>query len=70
VRSVRALGIASLLTLVAAVGCTDAAPAASSSEPSSELQAVVHTLDSIQDLRDRFEEDAGKVRLILLISPT
>jgi hypothetical protein len=32
--------------------------------------AAVPELASIRTLQDRFEEDAGRVRLILLISPT
>jgi hypothetical protein len=60
--------LAGLVALLA-IGCTDATSVAPSGEPSAE-QAVVRQLDSIEELRDRFQEDEEKVRLILLISPT
>jgi hypothetical protein len=46
---------------------------ASSGRPATETTrrtAKVAVLGGVSDLRERFNEDSGKVRLILLISPT
>ncbi len=64
--------IARTLWLVLAVflsntACADTAPPAGTESPDGR---AVHDLHSIQALQDRFEQDTGKVRLILLISPT
>ena len=55
--------------LLAACGSNELPPVTNASPPE-QPRAVVHDLSSIQDLRDRFEEDAGSTRLVLLISPT
>lgn len=43
---------------------------ASRSEDSTPAPAGVQELTSIATLRERFEDDAGSTRLILLLSPT
>jgi hypothetical protein len=64
-----ALLLAGLIVMLSGAGCSSSR-ARPSGTGSSEREARVHELDSIQDLRARFGRDAGKVRLLLLISPT
>jgi hypothetical protein len=60
--------LAGLVALLA-TGCAEATSVAPPGGPSAE-QAMVRQLDSIEELANRFQDDEGKVRLILLISPT
>ena len=62
--------LAGLVAMLAGVGCSQPSRTTPPGTRSAEAQARVHELDSIQDLRARFGQDAGKVRLLLLISPT
>ena len=56
--------------LVFALGSSACASRASPEADSATGGGKVAELRSISDLRERFNEDSGKVRLILLISPT
>jgi hypothetical protein len=61
--------IAILMAVLALVpsACTlSSSPATGASAESSE----VTQLKSVSDLQERFNQDSGKVRLILLVSPT
>ena len=65
-----------LLVLVATIGvvasaCTSdrGSPAAGQTHATS-AEVRVTSLDTVSQLRDRFNEDVGKVRLVLLLSPT
>ena len=44
--------------------------AALSSSCSSREAGTLHDLDSIADMKARFNRDAGKARIVLLLSPT
>ncbi len=62
-----------IIALAVGTACTDRTPPSQGRSPSQAPAAeptAVRDLTSIDMLRDRFEEDAGTVRLILLISPT
>jgi hypothetical protein len=56
-----------LALILVASGCTSGAPAA---EGSASSVPFVRGLSSISLLQDSFNRDAGKVRLILVLSPT
>jgi hypothetical protein len=72
-RSIRSVALVVALTIGAAcTGADGAAPTdvrTPTETPSPSVAAVVE-LRSIDTLRDRFEADAGTVRLLLLLSPT
>ena len=62
-----------LLALLALAGCgggdEDAAPAPAP-EPAAKPADTVKELANVLDLRSDFEADAGKTRVIVLLSPT
>lgn len=63
----------SLLTLflvVFALVSSACASSGSSAGGSTAASAKVTELRSVAELKERFSEDAGRVRLVLLISPT
>jgi len=55
-----------LLAMLALAGCGGAETAAPEAAPASD----VNELSNILELRSDFEADAGKTRVILLLSPT
>ena len=57
-----------LLLLLAAAGCGGGGEEASPTQP--EPTAGVQELENVLALRADFEADAGKTRVILLLSPT
>jgi hypothetical protein len=62
-----------LAIVVALIGGSACAGASTTDPPADERPtrpASVRELSSIDTLRDQFERDAGRTRLILLISPT
>jgi hypothetical protein len=70
-RSARRLLVLLLALGVVASACTSdgASTVGGQTEvPSAEVR--VTTVQTLSQLRDRFNEDAGKVRLVLLLSPT
>jgi hypothetical protein len=72
-RGARLVAILIAMAVGTACGGAGLAPPSqgpSRTETSADEPAAVEELASIRTLRDRFEEDAGSVRLILLISPT
>lgn len=62
--------LGALAALLVATGCTRGGQVAPDREGGSGGPAVVRNLDSIATLQDQFNRDTGRVRLILLISPT
>ena len=58
----RRLALPLLLLIALVLGCA----AGTASRPAAALQDI----GSIQDLQTRFAQDAGKPRLVLLVSPT
>ncbi len=61
--------LALLITIaMVATACTDQ-PQETSSSSGSAASSVLE-LRAIQELRDRFEQDRGAVRLVILVSPT
>jgi len=59
----RILALLLLLLIALVLGCAPGAP--------SRLDAAaLQDIGSIQDLQTRFAQDAGKPRLVLLVSPT
>jgi hypothetical protein len=73
-----ALLAAAMLALAACGGGSGGAtqPRAAESEPPAAVttrpsrEATLADLASVDDLRDRFDADAGQARLLLLLSPT
>jgi hypothetical protein len=66
-------GLAPLLAILLALAVASSAcgsGANSKTEESPTRSATVTELRNVSELGDRFNQDAGKVRLILLISPT
>jgi hypothetical protein len=57
-----------LLLLLAATGCGGGEEGAASAEPAP--TAGVQELENVLALRSDFEADAGKTRVVLLLSPT
>jgi hypothetical protein len=72
VRARSPFGPACLLPILLALALASSACTSSSSPVtgSTTRSGRVAELRSISELRERFNEDSGKVRLILLISPT
>jgi len=67
-RPLPSLGLIVLWFLASA--CTGAGGASRNETSSTSEAAPVQELASIATLREAFNHDAGKVRLVLLISPT
>jgi len=71
VRARKSRGLALLAILLAlAVASACGSGANPKTEESPTQSATVTELRNVSELGDRFNQDAGKVRLILLISPT
>jgi len=72
--SVRASGgprpLFALILMVFALFSSACASSGSTAGGATAASPKVTELRSVAELKDRFNEDAGKVRLILLISPT
>ncbi len=77
--SLRARGQIGAFGLVAAVlafalaasACiSDRSPPAGGTPDAAPPEVRVTSLQDLSELRDRFNEDAGQVRLVLLLSPT
>ena len=69
-RSIRIrIALFGLLTALVLVFSACASSGRSETETTPRTSKVVE-LGGVSDLRERFNEDSGKVRLILLISPT
>jgi hypothetical protein len=66
----RRILLAVLVVLVVAAACTRASEMAPPGAERAEGSEGVHNLTSIETLQGQFNDDAGKARLILLISPT
>jgi hypothetical protein len=66
----RRLWLAIFVVLIAGSACTGASRTESPGDERADGPAAVRDLSSIETLRDQFERDAGRTRLILLISPT
>ncbi len=64
--------VAAVLTFaLAASACTsDRSPSAGGTPDAAPPEVRVTSLQDLSQLRDRFNEDAGQVRLVLLLSPT
>lgn len=62
--------IALVLVSTLAGSCTGGGQSSSRGTTATNSQTTVRELGSIQQLQERFNHDAGTVRLILLISPT
>jgi hypothetical protein len=70
-RRARRVWLVIFIALLMGTACARAGSTAPSQrEEQAGEPAAVRDLASIGTLQDRFEEDSGKVRLILLISPT
>jgi hypothetical protein len=72
IRARRPFALAGLLAIILAFAVASSA-CASSEGPGTESAAQtskVAELRTVSELRERFNDDSGKVRLILLISPT
>lgn len=72
VRARRSRGLALLAILLALAVASSACGSGANpkTEESPTRSATVTELRNVSELGDRFNQDAGKVRLILLISPT
>ena len=73
IRARRSRGLAPLLAILLALALASSACSSGANpetEESPTRSATVTELRNVSDLGDRFNQDAGKVRLILLISPT
>ena len=73
--SIRTLSSRVLVTLAAvlALGPAAAEPAAAQAMQANEAaqeEVVLNDLDSLEELQEKFNQDAGKSRLVLLLSPT
>lgn len=67
-RRFTALGL--LVLSILAGACTAEGQASGGGANATSSSSAVHELGSIATFREAFNNDAGKVRLILLISPT
>jgi hypothetical protein len=67
---VRPLLVAVLVVLVVAAACTRAGETAPPGAQRADASESVRNLTSIETLQEQFNDDAGRARLILLISPT
>jgi hypothetical protein len=70
VRVGRRLWLATFVVLIAGSACGGASRTEPPADERPTQPAAVRDLSSIETLRDQFERDAGRTRLILLISPT
>jgi len=71
IRARRPFALAGLLAVLLALAVASSACRSKESETESAAQtAKVAELRTVSELRERFNHDSGKVRLILLISPT
>jgi hypothetical protein len=57
-------------SLAASACTTDRSPPAGGTPDAAPPEVHVTSLQDLSQLRDRFNEDAGQVRLVLLLSPT
>lgn len=71
IRARRAWGrLALLVATLSALALVSSSCSPDRATESSATSSKVTELRSVTELQDRFNEDSGKVRLILLISPT
>jgi hypothetical protein len=72
VRALVVAAAASAVVLVSQFGVStsQAQPAAAPAELANPASPVLRDLRSVDELRSAFNRDAGKVRLVLLLSPT
>jgi hypothetical protein len=64
------LWLAIVVVLIAGSACAGASRTESPVDERATQPVAVRDLSSIETVRDQFESDAGRTRLILLISPT
>lgn len=57
-------------SLAASACASDRSPPAGGTPDATPPEVRVTSLQDLSQLRDRFNEDAGRVRLVLLLSPT
>lgn len=68
--ALRLLVLVVAISLAASACTSDRASTAGGQTQSAPAEVRVTRLQKVSQLRDRFNEDAGKVRLVLLLSPT
>lgn len=66
----RAVLRSAAVILTAAVVCFAPAAPAAQSPPGTPAGALLKSLDNVDDLRASFNKDRGRLRLVLLLSPT
>lgn len=69
-RSARQLLVLVAVVAVASACTSDGATTAGGQVAPTSAEARISSLQEVSQLRDRFDANAGKVRLVLLLSPT